>query len=431
MKTIIMAGGKGTRISSISAEIPKAMLPIAGKPVLQHQLECLAGQGYRDILIVTGHLGEAIHDYFGNGKTFGVCIEYYHEEKPLGTAGSLIGLKDRLTEDFLLINGDLLFDVDLKRFEAFHHSKKALATLFAHPNDHPFDSEIIIVDSDSRVTGWLDRTNRSGSYKNLVNAGIHILSPRLFSGKEKVDKLNLDRDLLIASLSSGKIFAYNSPEYVKDMGTPKRYEEVCNDYCSGKVVARNLRNKQKAIFLDRDGTINEYKGLVTKPELLSLIEGSAQAIAQINNSGYLAILITNQPVIARGDCTFAQLGEIHNRLEYLLGEQGAYLDAIYFCPHHPDKGFDGERIEYKIDCDCRKPKPGMILQAAQDFNIDLKQSFMVGDDVKDVLAGQAAGCQTAFLLSGKPAHGPVQSPVYKDLPEFVENIMKREGRTTC
>ncbi len=431
MKTVIMAGGKGTRISPVSVEIPKSMLPIAGKPVLEHQLECLAGQGYRDIVIVTGHLGEAIHEYFGNGSRFGVSIEYYHEEKPLGTAGSLVALKDRLTEDFLLINGDLLFDVDLKRFEAFHHSKKALATLFTHPNDHPFDSELIIADKDSRITGWLGRANREDAYKNLVNAGIHMISPELLSEKEKVGKLNLDRDLLTPSLPTGKIFSYNSPEYVKDMGTPKRYEEVCNDYCSGKVVARNLRNKQKAIFLDRDGTINEYKGLVTKPEYLNLIEGSAQAIAKINRSGYLAILITNQPVIARGICSLAGLEQIHNRLEFLLGEQGAYLDAIYFCPHHPDKGFEGERVEYKIDCSCRKPKPGMLLQAARDFNVDLEQSYMVGDDVKDMLAGQAAGCQTAFLLSGKPAHEPTPSPVYKNLSEFVENIMKLEGRITC
>ncbi len=420
MKTVIMAGGKGTRISCVSGEIPKAMLPVAGKPVLQHQLECLASQGYRDILIVTGHLGGAIHDYFGNGSRFGVSIEYYHEEKPLGTAGSLVALKDRLTEDFLLINGDLIFDVDLKRFETFHRDKKALATLFTHPNGHPFDSEIIVADSSSKVTGWLERASRKSPYKNLVNAGIHLISPAILSARANICKLDLDFDLLIPLLSSGKIFSYNSPEYVKDMGTPKRYQEVCNDYLSGKVAAKNLQNKQKAIFLDRDGTINEYKGLVTKPEKLNLIDGSAQAIATINRSGYLAILITNQPVIARGDCSFAELEAIHNRLEYLLSEHGAYLDAIYFCPHHPDAGFKNELAEYKIDCDCRKPNPGMILQAAQDYNIDLAQSFMVGDDVKDVLAGQAAGCQTAFLLSGKPSHEPVPSPVYKDLLQFVE-----------
>lgn len=431
MKTIIMAGGKGTRISSLSAEIPKSMLLIAGKPVLQHQLECLASQGYRDILIVTGHLGEAIHNYFGNGSNFGVNIAYYHEANPLGTAGSLVALKDKLTEDFFLINGDLLFDIDLKRFEMFHRGKKAFVTLFAHPNDHPFDSEIIVADSDSKVTGWLGRANRKGSFKNLVNAGIHILSPTILTGKEEIEKLDLDTDLLIPLLTSGKVFAYNSPEYVKDMGTPKRYQEVCDDYCTGKVGAGNLRNKQKAVFLDRDGTINEYKGFITTPEQLSLIDGSAQAIAKINSSDYLAVLITNQPVIARGECSLAQLDKIHNRLEYLLGEQGAYLDAIYSCPHHPDKGFDGERIEYKIDCDCRKPKPGMILQAAKDFNIDLEQSFMVGDDVKDVLAGQAAGCQTVFLRSGKPAKGPAPSPVYKDLLEFVETKMKLKGRTIC
>jgi len=420
LKTVIMAGGKGTRISSLSGEIPKAMLEVAGKPVLQHQIECLGRQGFCDIIIVTGHLGSAIHDYFGNGSSFGLRIDYYDESEPLGTAGALTALKDKLSDDFILLNGDLIFDIDFNRFAAFHKSKNALATLFTHPNNHPFDSEIIVTGDDSKITGWLSRKDNRDSFNNQVNAGIHIISPLLIPSRSAVVKTDLDIDILIPFLESGRIFAYNSPEYVKDMGTPKRYKEVCRDILSGKVNARNLRNKQKAVFMDRDGTINQYMGLVTKAEQIKLIDDTAQAIAKINNSGYLAIVITNQPVIARGDCTFEELENIHNRLEFLLGEQGAYLDAIYYCPHHPEKGFDGERAEYKVDCECRKPKPGLILQAAKDYNINLSQSYMVGDDIKDLLAGHAAGCITGFLLSGKVSKEPVEAPVYKNLLEFVD-----------
>ena len=112
----------------------------------------------------------------------------------------------------------------------------------------------------------------------------------------------------------------------------------------------------------------------------------------------MAIVITNQPVIARGEVTLPQLQEIHAKLETLLGREGAYIDGLYFCPHHPDKGFEGERPEYKTLCECRKPNPGMILQAARDFNIDIAESFMVGDRDKDVECGKAAGCKKSVLV---------------------------------
>ena len=178
------------------------------------------------------------------------------------------------------------------------------------------------------------------------------------------------------------------------MGTPERYAEVSRDYLSGKVSRRNLCNKQKAIFLDRDGTINKYVGFLRNINDFELLENTAEAIHRINDSDYLAIVVSNQPVIARGEVTFEELDEIHNKMETLLGKKGAYLNRIYFCPHHPDSGFEGEVKELKIECNCRKPKPGMLYQAAKDFNIDLTESFMIGDSNNDVEAGKAAGCST-------------------------------------
>ena len=193
------------------------------------------------------------------------------------------------------------------------------------------------------------------------------------------------------------MYCYDSPEYVKDMGTPERYECVCCDYAAGLVRARNLRNKQRAIFLDRDGTINRYVGFLRDIEQFELLPGAAEAIRRINASGYLAIVVTNQPVIARGEVTREQLREIHDKMETLLGREGAYVDAIYYCPHHPHRGYPGEVAELKIDCDCRKPKPGLLLQAAEDYNIDLTKSWMIGDSQSDMQAGEAAGCKTALV----------------------------------
>ena len=187
------------------------------------------------------------------------------------------------------------------------------------------------------------------------------------------------------------------------MGTPERFHQVEADYKNGVVQAKNLSNKQKAIFLDRDGTINKYVGFLRHIDDFELIEGVAEAIQLINQSGYLAIVVTNQPVIARGEVSWEELNGIHRKMATLLGKEGAYVDGIYICPHHPDKGFEGERPEYKIDCDCRKPKPGLLLQAAKDFNIDLSESYMIGDSHRDVEAGENAGVKASMKVEENKA----------------------------
>ena len=394
MKTVIMAGGRGTRINSVAPDIPKPMIRINDRPVLQYIIESIRDQGYTDFIITVSYLGNIIEGYFGDGKRFGVNISYFHEESPLGNAGALFYLKDQLTEDFLLLNGDAVFDIDIKRFIDFHKANGGTATIFTHPNSHPYDSGLIIADKDNRVTKWLAKEDeRPAYYKNRVNAGIHILSPKALGSiviADKDHKVDLDRNILKPLCSSGELFCYDSPEYVKDMGTPDRLKAVINDINEGKVSARNLKNKQKAVFLDRDGTINKLVGFLTDINDFEILPGVAEAIKKINDSGYLAIVVTNQPVIARGEVTVQQLDEIHCKMETLLGKEGAFLDAIYYCPHHPDSGFPGEIPELKIKCQCRKPNPGMLFAAEKDYNIDLNKSWIVGDGMNDVLAGRNA-----------------------------------------
>lgn len=431
MKTVIMAGGKGTRISSVASDIPKPMIKIEGKPVLEHEIECLRDQGFKDIIITVSHLGKIIMDYFGDGsvvspvtkKPFGVHIEYYFEEQPLGNAGALFQIKDKLDSDFLLLNADAMFDVNFNRFVAFHKSHGGLVTLFTHPNSHPYDSGVLIADANGAVERWLTKEDdRPKYYRNCINAGLHVLSPKLLEQEIDTPKIDLDRQLLKPLAGTGKMFCYNSPEYVKDMGTPERYYSVCEDFKDGRVKGKNLTNKQRAVFLDRDGTINKYVGFLRNIDEFELLDGVVEAIKKINASGYLAIVVTNQPVIARGEVSFEELQEIHNKMETLLGEQGAYVDAIYFCPHHPHKGYAGERPELKIDCECRKPKPGMLIQAAKDFNIDLKNSWMIGDGENDILAGKNAGCHTALIQSEQKAYG--QEVSVTSLDAFVNDFIK-------
>lgn len=420
MKTVIMAGGRGTRISELFPDIPKPLIPIDGVPVLERELISLRNQGFTDVVITVSYMAEKIIDYFRDGSRLGTHIEYYVEKEPLGNAGALFKLG--LTDDFLLLNADAVFDIDFNRFVAYHKEKGGLVTLFTHPNSHPYDSGLIIANKDGSVEKWLTKEDiRPQWYQNRVNAGLHVISPKVLTGFNPDEigknglKVDLDRQILKPLCGTGKMFCYDSPEYVKDMGTPDRFHQVSKDYETGVVTAKNLKNKQKAIFLDRDGTINKYVGFLRNIDDFELLAGVAEAIRKINESGYLAIVITNQPVIARGEVTWDQLQEIHNKMETLLGKEGAYLDGIYFCPHHPDKGFEGEIPELKIECDCRKPKPGLFLKAAEDFNIDLESSWMVGDGKNDVMAGKNVGCRTAFIGSNNFG----QDMTVNSLGEFV------------
>jgi D,D-heptose 1,7-bisphosphate phosphatase len=426
-----MAGGKGTRVSSIAADIPKPMIPICGKPILEHQIDCLKRNNLTEIVLVVGHLGRYIKDYFGDGSRFGCGISYFTETEPLGTAGALYKLNN-LSDDFILLNGDVIFDIDFARMVDFHRGKKAHVTLAVHPNSHPFDSALIISDNNNRVTGWLNKEDERTWYKNQVNAGIHIISAEFIKNCPQLkEKIDLDRDMLKPSIPAGRIFAYSTPEYIKDMGTPERYAQVTSDIEKGIVHGKNLHEKQKCVFLDRDGTINVFKEnlFVIKPEQLELIDGAAEAIKKINSMGYLAIIITNQPVIARGDVDFQTLDLIHMKMETDLGRHGAYIDDLFYCPHHPDRGFEGERPEYKIDCDCRKPKPGMIIKAAEKYNIDLSQSYMAGDDKRDVLAGINAGCKSVFITNGNEGNKQTISgldvQIFSSLMEFADSLAQK------
>lgn len=425
MQAVIMAGGKGSRLAAITKnEIPKPMVPILGKPLLLWQVERLKEYGCGHITMVTGYLGQVIRDYFGDGSSLGIKIDYIEEREPLGTAGSFYYLKDRLEEEsFFLIFGDIFFDIDMDRMLGFHREKKSSLTLLAHPNSHPFDSDLITADDSGRVVGFDSKNNvRDYWYDNLVNAGIYIINSDICERVKAPVKTDLEHELIVDMINGGEaVYAYRTPEYVKDVGTVDRIAKAIEDIKSGFIEKKNLKNKQSAIFLDRDGCINVEKSFLSDIDKLELYPYAAEAIKKINSSGMLAIVITNQPVIARGECSVEELEEIHKKLKTLLGEQGAYLDDIYYCPHHPDSGYAGERIEYKIKCHCRKPETGLLERAAKGYNIDLHSSWMIGDMTSDVKTGVNAGTHTVLLKSGCAG----SDKKYEVTPELVcENLLE-------
>lgn len=402
MKAVIVSGGKGTRISQIYPDIPKPMIPIAGVPVLEREIISLKNQGITDFIITVQYRADVIMDYFGRGEKHNVNIQYYVETEPLGNAGALYFLRDKLEKEFLLVNADSLFDIDIQKFVRFHRQSEALATIIVHPNDHPYDSGLIQCDCTGKVTKWFPKeAERELYYHNLVNAGIHILSSALLDRQVEKRRIDLDRDILMPLVNEKKLYAYRTPEYIKDMGTPNRLRQVMDDFSNGLIEKKNLSRKQKAVFLDRDGTINRYVGFLKNIDDFELLDGVSDAIKIFRNLGYLIIIVTNQPVIARGEMTIEELEQVHKKMETLLGNEGTYIDDLFYCPHHPQKGFKGERLEYKVECECRKPKPGMLLEASRKYNINLSNSWMIGDCETDVEAGKNAGCKTCFLTKDR------------------------------
>ncbi len=434
MQAVIMAGGKGTRLASVTKdEIPKPMVPIAGKPLLLWQIEECRRNGIRDVIFITGHLGEQIEAFFRDGSSYGMHISYIREQTPLGTAGSFYALKRLLTEPyFLLVFGDVLFAVDCGRMAAFHKSHGAKATLLVHPNGHPYDSDLVVLDDRQKVRAFLSKSRhetRNGWYDNCVNAGCYVLDRSICDLVPKQTKTDLEKDLLAPlAEQGGDIYGYRSFEYIKDIGTVERIRQAEAELADGRIWDKCFDRKQKCIFLDRDGTLNVYRGLLWKEEDLELEQGAAEAVRRINASGYLCILVTNQPVVARGLCSAADVETIHKKLATLLGREGAYLDGMYYCPHHPDRGYPGENPAYKIPCGCRKPGIGMLQKAAEEYHIDLSQSWIVGDTTTDICTGIQAGMHTALVRTGeagKDGKYAVQPDLTGEhLTDVVEQILK-------
>ncbi|MGH9613743.1 MAG: HAD-IIIA family hydrolase [Bryobacteraceae bacterium] len=430
MQLVIVAGGKGTRLKERLGNLPKPMVDVAGKPLLAHQVLLARNYGIEDIVFLAGHGAEAIRDYFGDGSRWGARIRYFEEERPLGTAGAVLSVADRLAGRFLVMYGDTILNVDLSRFWRSHEASGAAASLFLHPNDHPADSDLVELDENSLVVAFHPYPHDAKRYyANLVNAALYVIErDALLPWKGRTDLPDFGKHLFPHMLAAGAaLHGYRSPEYIKDAGTPERLDRVIADYRSGKIERGSFATPAPAVFLDRDGTLNEEVNRVKSAEELRVFDGAAAAIRLLNRSEYRAVIITNQPVVARGDCTEEELHRIHNRLETELGREGAYLDAIYFCPHHPDKGFPGERPDLKIRCDCRKPETGLIRRAVADLNLDLGRSWLIGDSSADTKT--AANARISSILvqtghAGKDGRYPDQpGHVFPDLNAAVRFIL--------
>ncbi len=418
-----MAGGRGERMGQITKNLPKPMIKIGGLPILEHQINLLKRYGFKEVVLLTHYLSEIIEKRFKNRA---ICFK---EKKPLGTTGGLKELENKLKKDFLVLYGDKMFDVDIKRLVEFHKNKKSACTLVLHPTSHLQDSDLVEIDENQKIIAFHPKPHSQNQYfVNLVNASIYVMSPKILKYVKRGTKMDFGKDIFPKIVKKENLYGYLTAEYIKDVGTPARLAETRKDWQSGKIKHLNRSYRRRAIFLDRDGVINETASDVCRTDDFILFPKTAQAIKKINDSEFLAIIITNQPAVAKGFCSLEELENIHKKMETLLGAEGAKLDRIYFCPHHPDKGFAGENLKYKINCSCRKPGIGLVKKAEKEFNIDLKKSYFIGDSFRDILCGRNAGLTTIGVKTGRGCQDGHIKPDYlkKNLLEAVNFILKNE-----
>jgi len=372
MIAVIQAGGKGTRITSITEDkIPKPMLKIADRPILYHQIMNLKKYGIREVIIIVSHLGNVIKDYFKDGEDLGVKISYVLEspDVPLGTAGALFYLKNTIKDDFIFLLGDIFIDIDFKRFIFYHKSHKGDVTLLTHPNNHPFDSDLILT-NNNLVIGIDYKDNVRTNYHNLVNAGVMIFSSHCLEFIKECKKYNYEKDIIFPLIKKHMVYSYKTSEYVKDIGTPERYNQVVHDYYNNIPSIKNLSNLQKCIFLDCDVIFN--KNFVTNLDNFQLSTDFIKGIKRINESGYLCIIITNQNGI-----TLEYLNEIYKKLETLLGENNAYIDDIFCFSHYSNMKNDSKIIKLKSNDENYESKMTLIENATFKYHIDITKSYII------------------------------------------------------
>ncbi|MCB6543276.1 HAD-IIIA family hydrolase [Desulfovibrio desulfuricans] len=410
LHAVILAGGKGTRLADRLNGLPKPLVTIAGQPLLKRQMLALREHDIHSVTVLVNYKAEAIRDYLLDNGNFGMSVTLIDDGEPRGTAGAVMAALPsfpRDANDLLVLYGDTLFNIDLHRMVNFHNQHHGDATLFLHPNDHPYDSDLVECDGAARVRAIHAYPHpEDANYANLVNAALYIIRRRALGPWEHIAQepprvADFAKEIFPAMLQAGAhLCGYSSPEYIKDVGTPTRLDKAEADIASGRYAEGSLRTPKTAVFLDRDGVINREIGFLHSKEDFELLPGVGGALRRLNRSGLLSVVATNQPVIARGECSEEELAAIHARMDSLLGREGAYVDRLYYCPHHPHKGYAGERSELKIQCSCRKPGIGMLAQARKELHIDFSKSWMIGDRTGDILAAQNAGIRSILVQTG-------------------------------
>lgn len=376
MEAIILAGGFGTRLAKVVKDVPKPMAPVAGRPFLQFVIDDLIEQGVDRIILAVCYKKDVIIDFFGNYYR-GAEILYSIETAPLLTGGAVRQALASCKEDrVFIINGDTFFSVDLNAMRCFSVKRDKNVVIAVKEMREFSRYGKVEINAQMEVVEFQEK-----QYCDLgfINGGIYDIKRTVFD--EYPTKFSMEDVFFPNALKTHDILAFPSQGIFIDIGIPE-------DYQKAQTLFKNPF--RRAAFFDRDGTININYGHVYKLEDLSFVPGTPEIISAWNELNVPVIVVSNQAGIAKGLYTEHQMRTFNEYLNNRLKQEyGAHIDAFYICPHHPD---------YTGECDCRKPKPGLILKAAKEWDIDLSKSIFYGDKESDRLAAEAAGVGQFCLI---------------------------------
>ena len=420
MRAIVLCGGRGTRIENLSQGLPKNLLQINGKSILEYQLECFEKCDFKEIYLIAGYGIEALKQFVFNYKGR-LQITIIRDDEQLGTGNAIKFCQDLIDDETFLVMGDLLIDFNFTEMLKENKGLDYQIICHTHPTDHIFDSDSVVLDDSGNIQEIVLKHSRSHRKINLALSGIFLLS-RHFSqwirGKTNGD---FTKDVLKRSLDSGiRIRNYRSADFVKDLGTEERFKNAIRLIDSNKYGGHHF--KRPAIFLDRDGTINRINGYVKTENDLVLKSDAGEGIKALNHLGFLVFVVTNQPVVARGDIDITDLNRIHVYMEQLLSVESAFVDEIKFCPHHPDKGYAGENIEFKVNCSCRKPGVDLITKLKDRYSIMMHGSWVVGDSWRDEKMARKLKINFAKIIEQKPSNEDLE---FNSLLEFANYLKEK------
>lgn len=378
-QAVILAGGRGTRLKPLTDKVPKPMIQFHGKPFLEYLIDNLREQGIHRILLLLGYLPKVIQNYFGDGSKFGTEIDYSITDEANDTGKRLKLAVPKIEEYFLMMYCDNYWPLRLQDMWDQYKQHKTDAQLTIYLNKDNYTRNNVKVDDDGHIILY-DKSRTADGLRG-VDIGYAIF-------KKNVLDLLPNENVLFEStvypllVEKKQLSAYVTDHRYYSVGSHERLQ-----------ITEEFFKRVPTIILDRDGVLNkkpkkaEY---VTKWSEFEWLPGAKESLALLKKNGYRIIVITNQAGIARGMLTEDDLNDIHNKMKQQVESAGETIDAIYYCPH----GWDD-------DCECRKPKPGMLFQAQKDFNLDLKKTYFIGDDERDVQAGQTAGCKTILLSESR------------------------------
>lgn len=398
-QAVITVGGKGTRLKSLTGNTPKPLYPIEGFSCLERCFINFKKSEIKEVFLLTSYdidSFKAQHNYLSN--KYEIDLKIFQEKIPLGECGGLWNIKQFLNEDFLFLGGDLIWDVDIKRINDFHKINGSTVTLATHITSHPYDSDLIIESQTKEIKKFLCKPHAENNLTSafLGNAGISIINRKFLEKISPPDK-PISFFHYLSQLKKNnqiRIFSYNTSEFIKDIGTPDRFKKTEILLKTQNIQLSSYLREQKALFLDRDGTLIEcaQKEYILKKEQIRYKKKVLDFIKSIIPSYTICIIVTNQPQISMGLTNFDQVSDINGKIINDLFAFGIKIDLFTLCPHHPHSGFEGEINNLKWNCFCRKPEPGLILAEAYRRNINLEKSLFIGDSINDEIASRKARC---------------------------------------